>query len=332
MSDARVSDLVERAFDYRGYVTVRRRDGTELVGYLYDRGPAHVDLLDESATGRTRLSREEIEDIRFTGEDPAQKSQEIWERRKGSLEPKESPAYGQWSEEGPILLLLALRQELRHAARALHLRVRGKSARGRVDDAEVVIRAVGVGGGAARAVQDEEARLVVSCGFCGALDPSLVPGDLVLATSVRDEGGDVLDAPAGLLDQARRALAGLPIREGQLLCVTSVAASAAEKRALAQGGAIAIDMESHPAARAAANARIPWLAVRAVVDAAGAALPPFAREGRDGYAAAALAYAISRPSSSLELFRLAKDSRRAGQSVEAALRRLAPVFAREGRR
>ena len=29
-----VSELVERAFDYRGYVTVRRADGSELVGYL----------------------------------------------------------------------------------------------------------------------------------------------------------------------------------------------------------------------------------------------------------------------------------------------------------
>jgi len=117
-----LSELVERAFDYRGYVTILRGDGSEIVGYLYDRGPGHVDLLDETATRRTRLSRDEIVDIRFTGDDPVRKSQEIWERRKGSLEPRDTPAHGEWAAARPVLFSVALEHELAHVAHALGLR------------------------------------------------------------------------------------------------------------------------------------------------------------------------------------------------------------------
>ena len=34
MTDARLLELVEKAFDYRGYVTLRRTDGSELVGFV----------------------------------------------------------------------------------------------------------------------------------------------------------------------------------------------------------------------------------------------------------------------------------------------------------
>jgi hypothetical protein len=327
VSEARLSELVERAFDYRGYVTVLRRDGSELVGYLYDRGPAHVDLLDETATRRTRLSRGEIADIRFTGDDAVRKSQEIWERRKGSLEPRDAPAYGEWSGSRPVLLVVALDRELRHVARGLGFRLRGASARGLVSGVDVVALAVGLGGGAARAVSEEGPRLVVSCGFCGALDPRLRAGDLVLATSVRDEAQSTVAAPAALVAGARRALSGLRFFEGQVVCTTAVAGTPAEKRALAASGAVAVDMETHPVALAASKAGIPWLAVRAVVDRVDTMLPDFAREPRNGYVAPALRHALSRPEGALQIARLAMQARRAGRSLEEAVRRLAPLFA-----
>jgi hypothetical protein len=37
VSDAEVRDALERAFDYRGDITVTRKDGTTIEGYLYDR-------------------------------------------------------------------------------------------------------------------------------------------------------------------------------------------------------------------------------------------------------------------------------------------------------
>ena len=36
-SDAEVREALEKAFDYRGDITVTRRDGTTVEGYLYDR-------------------------------------------------------------------------------------------------------------------------------------------------------------------------------------------------------------------------------------------------------------------------------------------------------
>ena len=36
-TDAEVREALEKAFDYRGDVTVTRRDGTTIEGYLYDR-------------------------------------------------------------------------------------------------------------------------------------------------------------------------------------------------------------------------------------------------------------------------------------------------------
>jgi len=71
MIEARIAQLVDRAFDYRGYVTLRRSDGSEVVGFVYDRGASHLELLDQSATRRMRVPLAEIADIAFTGEDAA---------------------------------------------------------------------------------------------------------------------------------------------------------------------------------------------------------------------------------------------------------------------
>ena len=325
-SGSRLSELVERAFDFRGYVTVVRRDGSELIGYLYDRGPAHVDLLDETATLRTRLSRDEIVDIRFTGDDPVRKSQEIWERRKGSLEPRDTPVYGQWAGSRPVLFAVALEQELSHLARALGLRRNGPSARGRLEGSEIVALAAGIGSGAARAISDEEPRVVVSCGFCGALDARLEAGDLVLATSVREEGSEAVEVPGALLAGARRALSGLSFYEGEVLGTTAVAATPAEKRVLARSGALAVDMETHALALAATKVGIPWLSIRAVLDSLEATLPAFAREPRKSYVAPALLETLSSPAGAVQIARLAAASRRAGASLEEAIRRLAKLL------
>ncbi|TMB07970.1 MAG: hypothetical protein E6J66_17765 [Deltaproteobacteria bacterium] len=225
MTDARVAELVERAFDYRGYVTLRRSDGSELVGFVYDRSATHLELFDEAATHRVRVPLAEVADIAFTGEDTARKSQEMWERRKGTLEPRQTSAWGEWRESGPVLLLVALDGELGSVARAFGLSRRGNLARGRFSGTEMFALAVGVGGGSRGAVVEKQPRLVVSCGFSGGLDPALAPGDLVIATAVRDETGDELAAPQSLRQQALQALRGLRCFEGELLCAREPHAS-----------------------------------------------------------------------------------------------------------
>jgi hypothetical protein len=156
MSDARLSALVARAFDYRGYVTLRRHDGTELVGFIFDRGDEYVQVLDETATSRTVVPLKELADISFTGEDAAEKSQRIWEKRKGALEPGSTSAWGDWDEEKPALILVALDPELRCVARAMGGPARNGAVRGRLNGGAAVALAVGLGGGARQSVEAEK--------------------------------------------------------------------------------------------------------------------------------------------------------------------------------
>src|SRR6267378_546005 len=300
MIEARIAELVDRAFDYRGYVTLRRSDGSELVGFVYDRSASHLELLDETATRRARVPLAEIADIAFTGEDAARKSQEIWERRKGKPEPRETPAHGDWAEPGKVLVLVALEQELRSVARALGAARRGDLVRGRLSGSEAVALAVGTAEGARRAIAEQRPGLVVSCGFSGGLDAALAAG---------------------------AALDGLRCIQGELVCASSVAASPEEKRALARPGALAVDMESYLVAQAAGEAGVPWLALRAIVDPLESSLPPFAREAHADYFWPALRYAFSGPRAAAGLLRLARNASRAGAALEAALRRLGPALA-----
>jgi len=154
-------------------------------------------------------------------------------------------------------------------------------------------------GDARRAIAEQRPRVVVSCGFCGGLDRVLSAGDLVLATSVRGPGGESLVAPEPPRKQAATALNGLRVFQGELVTATSVI-TAQEKRALGASGALAVDMETYPLARAAVDAGVPWLALRAIVDPVESSLPPFASEPRRGYVWPALRYAMSGPRAAME--------------------------------
>jgi hypothetical protein len=82
-----LEDVIERAFDYRGDVTVIRRDGTELAGYLFNRNAEvperFVQMFDRTGDGPFTIHYAEIRTIRFTGKDTAAgRSYEAWLRRK----------------------------------------------------------------------------------------------------------------------------------------------------------------------------------------------------------------------------------------------------------
>ncbi|MCP4834432.1 MAG: hypothetical protein GY895_06655 [Phycisphaera sp.] len=79
---------LDDAFDYRGDVTVVRRDGTEVVGYLFDRRSeltlenSVVRVLPPDGPSRIEIPYPEIAEIRFSGRDPAAgRSWESWVRR-----------------------------------------------------------------------------------------------------------------------------------------------------------------------------------------------------------------------------------------------------------
>ena len=82
-----LEEVIEHAFDYRGNVTVVRRDGTEVVGYLFNRDAQppepSVQLFDEAGHGPIRVRYAEIASVRFTGKDTAEgNSWKAWMERK----------------------------------------------------------------------------------------------------------------------------------------------------------------------------------------------------------------------------------------------------------
>lgn len=123
-------------------------------------------------------------------------------------------------------------------------------------------------------------RGVISFGVAGGLDPSLKTGDVVVATEVM--AGDVRWLTGLSLTEAQIASIALGRRRvvrGLLAGVEEVVAASACKAALhSETGAAAVDMESHIAAAYAAEAGIPFAALRVISDPAHRALPVVARK------------------------------------------------------
>lgn len=316
-STGRVDERIARALDHRGFVTLRKRDGSTLVGYVYDRGPAHVELFDEGAVRRIRLSLDDVSDVELSGEDTAASAHVIWERRHRKLDARTR-------DERPILIVVAMARELRSVARAIGGKPRGTHASGWLGEHRAVALTIGVAGQPSHAVVAYRPRLVISCGFCGALDPWLRPGHVVVASSVQDERGESIAVPEPDLAIVRAAF-GAPqgFAEGEILCTERVVATRDRKRALTRRGRVAVDLESWSAAQAARDAGTPWLAIRAVLDPLDDDLPPFTHAPRASYVLPALRHALA-PRGMLELARLGVRARAAQRSLEHALARLGP--------
>jgi len=112
---------------------------------------------------------------------------------------------------------------------------------------------------------------VLSFGLCGALDPALKPGDLIIATAVID---DAVRMPVDTEWRLRLA-AALPGAKPALLAgVDAFVMDPAHKAALRQRtGVDVVDTESHVAAHFAMSRGLPFAALRAVSDGAERCLP-----------------------------------------------------------
>jgi hopanoid-associated phosphorylase len=121
-------------------------------------------------------------------------------------------------------------------------------------------------------------RGVISFGVAGGLDPALKSGDVVVATEVMAGTSRWLAAFA--LSEELIAGAGLGrqrVIRGGLAGVEQVVSAQAGKAALhSETGAAAVDMESHIAAAYAADANLPFAALRVISDPATRALPALA--------------------------------------------------------
>jgi adenosylhomocysteine nucleosidase len=122
-------------------------------------------------------------------------------------------------------------------------------------------------------------RGVVSFGVAGGLDPSLRSGDIVVATEVVAGDARWL-AGLSLSEQqiANIALGRRRVVRGGLAGVEEVVVEEAGKLALRlETGAAAVDMESHIAAAYAAEAGLPFAALRVISDSVSRVLPALAR-------------------------------------------------------
>ncbi len=114
---------------------------------------------------------------------------------------------------------------------------------------------------------------LIATGFCGGVNPRIARGELVLARAIRHRSEEIVVDPR-LLQRVETALAEGRLRPhvGVCHCADHVV-DRSEKRALAGQGIAAVDMESGPLARWALARRIPFVALRIVLDSADEPLP-----------------------------------------------------------
>ncbi|MDX2181820.1 MAG: hypothetical protein SFV18_19660 [Bryobacteraceae bacterium] len=189
---------------------------------------------------------------------------------------------------------------------------------GQFKDRELVVMADGPGPKRARhAVLEALNRVrpaeIWSIGICGALDPGLRCGDVVVASQIVDRAtGERFDAEGG----------DLPV-----VSQDRVAATVEEKRRLREYG-VAVEMEAAAVAREACRLGIPVLCFKAVSDTAGEEFGVDLNGSRDGEGRfrpeRIVANALLQPLTRVpELFRLHRQSRTASNALgEFLVRRL----------
>ena len=87
-TDAEIREALEKAFDYRGDITVTRKDGSQVVGYLFDRSgdaslaESFVRIIPANARTKVNIAYSDIAAIAFTGRDTAAgKTFEAWVKK-----------------------------------------------------------------------------------------------------------------------------------------------------------------------------------------------------------------------------------------------------------
>lgn len=179
---------------------------------------------------------------------------------------------------------------------------------------------------------------VLSFGIAGGIAPHLRPGACVIARTVVCEHGrypcDSAWAKSliGMLHGRTSRVVGLQrVSFGDIAGADAPVASVEAKRRIYHDtGAIAVDMESHVAARIAAEHRVPFAAFRVITDPSDRALPPAAlvatnAEGGVDFQAI-MRSLIEHPGQVSMLLRLALDSWTARRALVPSRRFLGPTF------
>ncbi len=185
---------------------------------------------------------------------------------------------------------------------------------------------------AAWLVERYNPQTLISVGFAGALTPDLPPGALVVGESFwrfepeKDELGELAAppgpaAPGDLAERIRQA--GLAAFPGTIVTAPVIIHKANQGKALLHMPRPVLDMETHALAQVAQKSHLPFVALRAVTDAAGEEIPEFicqaAGQGHLPTAGAALAWLAADPRRLPVLVRLWRCSRLAAARLARAL-------------
>ena len=87
-SEAEIREALEKAFDYRGDVTITRKDGSKVEGYLFDRrsgsslSDSFVRIIPSKEQTKVNVTYADIAALAFTGRDTAAgKTFEAWVKK-----------------------------------------------------------------------------------------------------------------------------------------------------------------------------------------------------------------------------------------------------------
>jgi hypothetical protein len=87
-NEQELREALEKAFDYRGDVTLTQKDGTKIEGYVFDResgatlSASFIRILPKDGSGRLKIAYSDIAALAFSGRDPAAgKSWEAWVKK-----------------------------------------------------------------------------------------------------------------------------------------------------------------------------------------------------------------------------------------------------------
>jgi adenosylhomocysteine nucleosidase len=162
---------------------------------------------------------------------------------------------------------------------------------------------------------------IIAAGFCGALQPDLKVGDVVIASEVIDQSGHSWPI-SGKIDHLEQ-------RKLRLLTVNHLIATAADKKRLGEvHKADVVDMETATVAELCTARGVPFMAVRAVSDAVDTELSPqLVRLLSGGHVSAwkAIRALVGKPSLLGEFRRLAKDTRLAARKLGEMLMKIVQV-------
>lgn len=211
-----------------------------------------------------------------------------------------------------------------------------KAPRGRgeiVQHSERLICVSGVGARAAteaaHALVSRGASALVSFGTAGALDPTVSAGTLLLPASVVTVDGDLpLDRDwrdrLSTCRDDRTPICMAPLAEAREVLTTVEA----KRRAFAQTGAAAVDMESAAVAAIAQECRLPCVCIRAISDAADVPLPELVRVAVDSQGrirlGAAMKALLRRPQEVGHSIRLLLGFRKAQVTLARIVHRAGP--------